>query len=137
MAKNDIPPRGHIPGVVSATVLVMVVVGAFSGALASVVLTNMLASELWLAIVAAFVAVVVALIVQHVVFRHNRELSFPPGLGLLHVTVASLVGGLAGHELAIDLREPPALPLIGAASGLLGAVLMACFVVTIAYRRDV
>ena len=72
-----------------------------------------------MAIVTAFVAVVVALIVRRVVFRSHSQLYFPPGLDLLHVIVASLIGGLAGHELAIDLRDPPVSPLIGAISGAL------------------
>ena len=97
-------------------------------------MTSILTNQLWMAIVTAFVAVVVALIVRRVVFRSHSQLYFPPGLDLLHVIVASLIGGLAGHELAIDLREPPVSPLIGATSGGLGSVLMSCFVVTIAYR---
>jgi hypothetical protein len=130
------PPQSQAPGVVTATILAMVLTGAFSGALVSVVLARMLTNQLWLAIITAFVAVIVALIVRQLVFGSRGQLYFPAQLDLLHVVVASLIGGLAGHELAIDLREPPVSPLIGATSGLLGSVLMSCFVVTITYRRN-
>ena len=130
------PPRSQVPGVVTATILAMLLTGAFSGALVSLVLARMLTNQLWLAIVTAFVAVLVALIVRQLVFGSHPQLYFPPQLDVLHVVVASLIGGLAGHELAIDLREPPVSPLIGATSGLLGSVLMSCFVVTIANRRN-
>ena len=127
------PPQSQAPGLVTATILAMVLTGALRGAL---VIGPHVKNQLWLAIITAFVAVIVALIVRQLVFGSRGQLYFPPQLDLLHVVVASLIGGLAGHELAIDLREPPVSPLIGATSGLLGSVLMSCFVVTIAYRRN-
>ena len=78
-----------------------------------------------MAIGAAFGAVLVALTVRRVLLRSVLQLYPPPEVDLLHVVVAALIGGLAGHELAIDLREP-----IGATSGLLASVLIATFVVT-------
>jgi preprotein translocase subunit SecF len=114
----------------------MVLTGAFSGALVGVVLASMLTNQVLLAIVAAFAAVVVALIVRHVVFSSHVPLFYPPALGFLHVVIASLIGGLAGHELAIDLREPPPSPLIGAISGVLSAILISSFLITIRYRRN-
>jgi hypothetical protein len=121
----------RISGFASASVLGMVVIGAFGGALAGLVLASVLTSQVWLAIVAAFVAVVLALIVQHVVLGSHLQFAFPPALTGLHVAVASFLGGLAGHELAIDLTEPPPSPLIGGLAGVLASVLISSFVITI------
>jgi polyferredoxin len=118
-------------GWVSANVLTMVLVGAFSGALAGLVLASVLANQVWLAIVTAFVAVAIALLVRRVVFGSPLQLFIPRQLELWQALVASLVGGLAGHELAIDLREAPVSPLIGATSGLIASILMATFVITV------
>jgi hypothetical protein len=123
-------------GLVSASVLAMVLTGAFGGALVGVVLAGILMSQVWLAIVAAFAAVVIALIVRQVVFGSHAQFFFPPALGIWHVVIASLIGGLAGHELAVDLTEPPPSPLIGAFSGLLAAVLISSFFITIVYRTN-
>jgi hypothetical protein len=122
-------------GLVSATILAMILAGAFGGALASVVLAGIITNQVWLAIAAALVAVVIALIVRRLLFRSFVEFYFPPELDALHLIVASVIGGLAGHELAIDLREPPVSPLIGAASGLIATVLIASYLITASYRR--
>jgi hypothetical protein len=114
----------------------MVLAGAFSGALVSLVLASMLANQVWLAIVTAFVAVVIALLVRRFVFGSPLQLFIPRRLELWQAIVASLIGGLAGHELAIDLRETPVSPLIGATSGLIASILMATFVITLSYRKN-
>ena len=114
----------------------MVMAGGFSGALAGLVLANIVTNQIWLAIDAAFAAVFIALVVRQIIFRPRVQLRFPPELDLLHVAVATLIGGLAGHELAIDLRDPPVSPLIGATSGLLASVLISCFLITASYRRN-
>ena len=126
----------RVDGLVSATVLAMVMAGGFSGALAGLVLANIVTNQIWLAIDAAFAAVFIALVVRQIIFRPRVQLRFPPELDLLHVAVATLIGGLAGHELAIDLRDPPVSPLIGATSGLLASVLISCFLITASYRRN-
>ena len=95
----------RMDGSVSARVLTMVLVGAFSGALAGLVLASVLANQVWLAIVTAFVAVAIALLVCRVVFGSPLQLFIPRGLELWQALVGSLIGGLAGHELAIDLRR--------------------------------
>ena len=124
------------PGIVSATVIVMLVTGAFGGGLIGLILGSMLTSQLWLAIIAAFAGVIIAAIVRHVAFGSRGQLPFPPPLSFLHVIVSSLIGGLAGHELAVDLREPPPSGLIGGISGVLAAVLFSSFVITLLYGKN-
>jgi hypothetical protein len=132
--QGDKMPRTD--GSVSASVLSMVLVGAFSGALAGLVLASVLVNQVWLAIVTAFVAVAIALLVRRVVFGSPLRLLIPRQLELWQALVATLVGGLAGHELAIDLREPAVSPLIGATSGLIASILMATFVITVSSRKS-
>jgi predicted branched-subunit amino acid permease len=114
----------------------MVIAGGFSGALAGLLLASIVTNQIWLAIDAAFAAVFIALVVQQIIVRPRVRLHFPRELYFLHVVVATLIGGLAGHELAIDLKDPPASPLIGATSGLLASVLISCFLITASYRRN-
>ena len=114
----------------------MVVIGAFVGGFVGLILGTVLNSQLSLAIVAAFAAVIVAFIARHIVFSSQGQFSLPPPLTLLHIIIAALVGGLAGHELAVDLREPPTSGLIGGISGLLAAVVFSCFFITYLYRKS-
>ncbi len=125
----------HKPGFVSASIIVMVVIGAFSGGLAGLVFGTMFEHQLGLAIAAAFVAVILAFIARHFAFSSRRQFSFPPPLTLSHIIISALIGGLAGHELAVDLKEPPTSGLIGGVSGLLAAALFSCFVITFLYRK--
>lgn len=118
-------------GVVSASVLAMILAGAVSGAIVGLVLSGLLANQLVLAVVCAFVAAVLALIVGYLILGHSAEFSLPSGVIVWNVIIASLIGGLAGHELSVDLREPPASPLIGALSGLLASILISSFIITI------
>jgi hypothetical protein len=126
----------RIDGFVSASVLAMILAGGFSGAFVGLVLASVVTNQIWLALDTAFVAVFAALVVRQIIFRPGVQLRFPPKLDLLHVAVATLIGGLAGHELAVDLRDPPVSPLIGATSGLLASVLISCFMITASYRTN-
>ena len=65
------------PGIVSATVIVMLVTGAFGGGLIGLILGSMLTSQLWLAIIAAFAGVIIAAIVRHVAFGSRGQLPSP------------------------------------------------------------
>jgi hypothetical protein len=120
-------------GLVSASVLTMVLVGAFSGALVSLVLASVLRSHGLLAIVSAFIAVILALCAGRAVLRSHVGLSFQSLLVIWNIVVASSVGALAGHELGVDLRSPPASVLIGSMAGLLASALFACFAIEIFY----
>jgi hypothetical protein len=126
--------RGN--GVVSASVLAMVLAGVVSGAIVGVILGNLVASQPVLAIICAFVAATLALIIGRLILGGGAEFSVPSGVVIWNVIIASLIGGLAGHELSIDLREPPASPLIGALSGVLASILIASFIITILTLRN-
>jgi hypothetical protein len=126
----------HGSGLVTASVLAMVLVGLISGAILGMVLGALLANHLVLAILCAIVAAILALVIRNVVLERNTASALPNGINLLWVVIGSLIGGLAGHELAIDLTEPPPLPLVGALSGLIASVLIASFAITIFMLRD-
>jgi hypothetical protein len=123
-------------GVVSASVLAMVLAGVVSGAIVGLILGGLLASQLVLAIVCAFVAAILAWVIGNLILGGSAEFTLPSGVVLWNVIIASLIGGLAGHELSVDLREPPASPLIGALSGVLAAILIASFAITIFMLRN-
>jgi hypothetical protein len=126
----------HGSGLVTASVLAMVLVGLISGALLGMVLGALLASHLVMAILCAIVAAILALVIRNVVLEQSTTAAVPMGINFLWVVIGSLIGGLAGHELAIDLTEPPPLPLVGALSGLVASVLIASFAITIFMLRN-
>jgi polyferredoxin len=128
----NVQPKG---GLVTAAVLAMVLAGLVSGALSGMVLGGLFARHLVLAILCAVVAAILALVIRDIVL--GRDVSTVPfDVNLLWVVIASLIGGLAGHELAIDLTEPPPMPLVGALSGLVASVLIASFAITIFMLRN-
>ena len=123
-------------GVVSASVLAMVLVGAVSGAIVGLMLGSLMASQPVLAVISAFVAAILALIIGRLILGGDAEFSGPSGAAVWNVIIAALIGGLAGHELSIDLRERPVSSLIGTLSGVLAAILIASFVITIVTVRN-
>ncbi len=122
-------------GTVSLSVLAMVVVGVVSGIVLSLLMSGHLANQLVLAIICAFVAAILALVVGRLILGWNTGVSLPPGIVVWNVVISSLIGGLAGHELSVDLRDPPAPPLIGGISGVLTSLLIVSFVITILVIR--
>jgi len=114
----------------------MVLAGAVSGAIVGLMLGGLMASQPVLAIICAFVAAILALIIGRLILGGGAEFSGPSGVVVWNVIIASLIGGLAGHELSVDLREPPASPLIGALSGVLASILIASFAITIFTLRN-
>lgn len=125
----------HRNGLVSAGVLAIILMSVFSGALVGLILASVLTSQIALAIITAFVATVLALVAGHVILGPCAELPSGSALFLWNIIVASLIGGLAGHELSVALRSPPALPFVDALSGLLASVLIASFAVTIVWPK--
>jgi hypothetical protein len=126
----------HGSGLVTASVLAMILAGLISGALIGMVLGGLSARHLVLAIICAIVAAILALVIRKFVLDRTGASPLPLGINFLWIVIASLIGGLAGHELAIDLTEPPPLPLVGALSGLFASVLIASFAVTIVMLRN-
>lgn len=123
-------------GLVAATVLAMVLVGAFSGAIVGLILASMLTSQGLLAIITALVAVVLALAVGRMILGSRPELSWRSTAVLWNVAIATLIGALAGHEMSVDLSNPPSSPLIGSMSGLLASVLITSFAITVVWLID-
>jgi len=123
-------------GSVSAGVLAMVLVGAFGGAVAGLIVASLVSSEAVIALIAAFVAGVLALTVGPRILGNAARLSPSSSAGLSNLLIASLVGALAGHELAVDIRTPSASTLIGAASGVIAAILIAGSLVTVMWVRN-
>jgi hypothetical protein len=120
----------HTNGLVSASVLAMLLVGAFSGAITGLVLANMAMNQVWLAVISALIAVVIALLVGRVILRSSIRLRLWSQVVIWNAIVASLIGGLAGHELSVDLTSPPSSALVGAFSGLLASLLIGSFAIT-------
>ncbi len=125
----------HESGLVTASVLAMVLAGLVSGALVGIVLGGLFARHVVLAILCAIVAAILALVIRNFVLERSDTSTTPMGIDFLWVVIASVIGGLAGHELAIDLTTPPPLPLVGALSGLVSSVLIASFATTIFMLR--
>jgi hypothetical protein len=123
-------------GVVTASVLAMLLAGVIGGGIVGLVLGGALANQLALALLCALIGAILALVIGYAILGRDAQFSLPPGVVLWNVIVSSLLGGLAGHELSVDLRNPPVSPLVGALSSLLAAVLVASFVITIYVLRD-
>ena len=117
-------------GLVSASVLAMLLVGAFSGAITGLVLANMSMNQVWLAVISALIAVVLALLVGRAILGSSVRLRLWSQVVIWNAIVASLTGGLAGHELSVDLTSPPSSALVGAFSGLLASLLIGSFAIT-------
>ena len=126
-------PRG---GSVSAGVLVMVLVGAFGGAVAGLIVSSLVGSEAVTALVAALAAGVLSLIVGPLLLGNGARLSTFAAAALWNLLIASLIGALAGHELAVDIRSPPVSTLIGAAAGVIAAILIAGSLVTVVWAKS-
>ena len=126
----------HGSGLVTVSVLAMLLTGLISGALIGSVLGRLLESHLVLAILSAIVAAILALVIRNVVIERNAASTMPSSIDFMWVVIASLISGLAGHELATDLTHTPPLPLMGALSGLVASVLIASFATTIFVLRN-
>jgi predicted membrane protein len=123
-------------GSVFAGVLAMVLVGPLGGALAGLIIASMTGSQAVIALVGAIVGALVALVLRRIIWGKQSRLSPSSPIVLWNLIMASLVGALAGHELAVDIGNPPVSPLIGGTSGLIAAVLMASSLVTIVWVMD-
>jgi hypothetical protein len=114
----------------------MVMAGVIIGTLCGMILGGLLHSQLLLAFISAFAAATAALVVGKFILDRNASPALPQGVALWNIIVASLIGGLAGHELSVDLRDPPISPVIGGLSGVLATVLIASFAITVLALRS-
>ena len=113
-------------GVVSASFIIIALVGTAVGALLGLLLEGIIANQTHLGEVVGFLATIISIVVRYkLVFRlagAGPDSSKVPWIILISAAVASLIGGLAGHDLA-ELAGTPTAVFIGTMSGLLSAVL--------------
>ncbi len=83
------------------------VVGTISGAVVGLIISGHLTNQIMLTIICALVAAVLALAAGHRTLGRNLSISLPPSVVLWNVVIASLIGGLAGHELSVELIPNP------------------------------
>ena len=126
----------HSSGVITVSVFAMLLAGVLGGGVVGLVLGGLLASQIALAFICALVGAVLALIVGYGILGRDAEFALPSGIIVWNVIIALWLGALAGHELSVDLRDPPATPLIGALSGVLAAMPIVSFVITIYTLRS-
>ncbi len=122
-------------GGVSVGIFGMIIAGVVVGVISGMILGGILSNQLLLAIISAFLAAAVALVIANRFLDPDPKPALPRGVALWNIIVASLIGGLAGHELSVDLRDPPISPVIGGVSGVLAAVLIASFAITVVALR--
>ncbi len=124
----------HGSGLVSASVLAMVLAAVVGGGVVGLVLGSAISSQITVAFICALVGAILALVVGYRIL--GRSIDSPPAPILWNLILATLLGALAGHELSVDLRDPPASPLIGAISAVLAAVLIVSFLITLYMLGD-
>src|SRR6185312_8810844 len=117
---------------VTASALVVILVGTAAGALIGVILGDFVGSDVTLAIISSVLALLAALIFRR--YSIGRLVSDPDPIGLPRVLLvngilSSLIGGLAAYELSVIMLNPLPSPLIGSLSGLLAAILMTMLMV--------
>jgi hypothetical protein len=122
-------------GVVSGSVLGMVLAGAFGGAVAGLIISALTSNVAVIAWLAALAAGAVALLISPILLGPEVRLMHSP-VGVWNLLIASIIGAFAGHELAVDIRTPPVPTLIGAASGAFAAIVMASLLVTIVWVKN-
>jgi hypothetical protein len=126
----------HNSGVITASVFAMLLAGVVSGGVVGLLLGSVVTSQIAVAFICAFIGAVLALIIGNAILGRDAQFALPSGVMIWNVIIALWLGALAGHELGVDLRDPPATPLVGALSGVLAAVLIGSFVITIYTLRN-
>lgn len=121
-------------GVISASIIVLVLVAAAIGAIVGLLLEGITPGTRALAIVAGLIATVIASIARYkVVFLGagaGVDESDVPMMLVVNAAIASIAGSLAAHDLTSLISSPPSSVLLGAFAGLLSAVLMAMLMIT-------
>jgi hypothetical protein len=126
-------------GVTTLSLLVVLFVGTVVGALVGLVFGGTITHFSLLAIVAGLIATIAATSARNVlVFREigvGPSDAAIPTIVLIYAGIASVVGSLAGLELALLLHEP--FPVwIGALAGLLSSILMGLLMIAYHMQCD-
>jgi hypothetical protein len=126
------------PGATSASLIIVILIGAAVGAGVGGLLEGVVADKAWLAIVAGFVATVVAGIVRNALI-HGVSGAGPdtfkiPGVVLTFSVIASLAGSLAAHEILDDyptVYEAANSGIwLGTVAGIFSCIIMAMLMIT-------
>ena len=124
-------------GGVSASVLIIVLVGLVSGAVFGVLLGQIIPEPALVSVIASFLAILVASAVRYFTISAGAGAAFPgggpaaiPSVLLINSVIASIFGGLAAHGL-LTVAGPPHPPFVtGAIAGLFGGILMALLMIS-------
>lgn len=133
MSQSTTTPTGGV----SASVLIIVLVGLGSGAVFGLLLGQIIGEPALVSVLASFLAILVASGVRHFAISKSAGATFPgggpaavPSVVLINSIIASIFGGLAAHGL-LTVASPPHPPfLTGAIAGLFGSILMALVMIS-------
>lgn len=120
-------------GGVTLSLLVVQLVGTGTGALVGLILGGSISHEVVIALVAGLTATFAAALVRNELVHRQIGVgpcdTTVPSIVIAYAAFASVIGGLAGLELAILLDEP--FPVwIGTLAGLLSSILTGLLIVT-------
>jgi hypothetical protein len=126
-----------LTGGVSASVLIIVLVGLASGAVFGLLLGKIIAEPALVSVIASFLAILVASAVRYFTISGGAGAAFPgggpaavPSVLLINSIISSIFGGLAAHGL-LTVASPPHAPFVtGAIAGLFGGILMALVMIS-------
>jgi hypothetical protein len=121
-------------GVISASLIILVVVACAIGAGVGLLLSGVLPNTRVIAIAAGFTATVFASIARYkLVFlgaHAGTDESRIPIVLVVNAAIASIAGSLAAHDLMGFAGAQTSPAIMGAVAGLLSAVLMAMLMIT-------
>jgi len=121
-------------GVISASLIILVVVACAIGAGVGLLLSGVLPNTRVIAIAAGFTATVFASVARYkLVFlgaHAGADESRIPMVLVVNAAIASIAGSLAAHDLMGFAGAQTSPSILGAVAGLLSAVLMAMLMIT-------
>jgi hypothetical protein len=124
-------------GIVSASLLILIIVAAAIGCAVAIVLQETGLSSRAIALISGFIATLVASIARYkVIFLgagKGPDDSRIPSVVVIYSAIASIAGSLAAHDLHRTLNGDMATAFLGALAGLFSAILMAMLMIT--YHR--
>ena len=121
-------------GIVSASLIVLVIVAAAIGAVVAIVLQETGLVSRTIALISGFLATIAASIARYkVIFLgagKGPDESRIPSVVLIYSAIASIAGSLAAHDLHRTLNGDMGTAFLGALAGLFSAILMAMLMIT-------